>query len=276
MQSRIPFSAVASLAEILPDGSNLFPNIAIAQGETMAEQHADALHKLMDMPGIDAVVIFDDKREAFLPLDAFRRLSVDKRIKIDSDPSFILAHPGWAQQEMRRTLADRYLNYELQGTGAFRFNQRDLVTVSDYYCEMAGEVGHALPARIVNSSLRYYPNYGSIHTLDGQINTHIDNKQGFDARLIHVTMGSGTVLFDNRDFAVDKRCKNGVDVFSPRLLHEGISVLILPEGASVLITAPSPAMLALGKPPNIHAHGIGRDNGEPEERLVERHDLALF
>ncbi len=276
MQSRIPFSLVADIQEVEPDGSNLFPNVGLAEGQTREEQISDAIRQIIEVPKIDSVVIFGDTRSIEPPLEAMRALAMDKRLKIESDPRLILdenAFPGGGRAA--GAMSGGRMDFELEGGNLTRFNHYDLLTVSEYYTQVVKEVAGTMPAHVVNSSMRFSPHYGSIHNMDGQINTHIDNRMGFDARLIHVTKGSGTILFNADDFTVESKSRNGTQVYTPQLIKAGISALVLPEGTSVLITSPSPQMIERGKSPNIHAHGIGREDGQPEERLVERHDIDL-
>lgn len=316
MRAKVPFTDVALIEEIRPDGSNLFPNIGIAEGEARPEKIAHALQTLVNVPEIDTVMIFADQDQPEVPVDALRRLSLGRRIKIDTNPEHILQDPIWVRQDVHRYLSTRMsqigaeenaraaqqgLSYSVKGVycppnpymdgynmqygkntllinGAE--NERaldcDIQSLAGYYAGLAADIGRSTKARLVRSSLSYSPNYGSSVDDGGYINCHIDDEPSFDARLIHVSMGSGTVLFDARDFEIHRGVRNGLEVYHPVLLRDNITCLTIPVGSSVIIREPSRAMLSGGRMPSIHSHGIGREDGRPEERLVERHDLELF
>ncbi len=311
MRTQVYFRNVASIQDVNPDGSNLFPNIGIAEGTTHQAQLDSALQTLINVPAIDSVILFAAAEAPEVPLETLRTLSLGRRIKIDTDPSKILLDPSWVQQDVERYLNTRMTQLSVEGGAALdmfghpitetthnpfmptsgsyslngiNFNGKDvksqygadIATLTSYYAAQVGDVAKATNARLIRSSLSYSPLYGSSVSDDGYINCHIDDEPSFDARLIHVSMGSGTVLFDARDFEIRPGMRNGIAVLHPHLIHDEIVCLTLPKGASALIREPSPTMLAEGRMPSIHSHGIGREDGQPEERLVERHDLELF
>lgn len=295
MRTQVFFRNVASIQEVKPDGSNLFPNVALAEGETQAERLEFALQTLAHVPEIDTIVILPEAGTDSLsiPIDTLRRLSFGGRIKIDTNPEGILKDPSWIEQQVAAYLNTRTVQVSRNAIafggnikgGAMLGNpymeqqgsaQQDIETLTAYYSKLAVDVTQATSARLVRSSLSYNPTYGSSASNDGYINCHIDDESNFDARLVHVMMGSGTVLFDARDFEIRPGTRNQKAVYHPHLLNDGITCLTIPTGASVVIREPSPAMLMEGFMPSIHSHGIGRQDGEPEERLVERHDLLFL
>ncbi len=310
MRTQVYFKNVASIQDVDPDGANLFPNIGIAEGRTYQEQLDSALQTLVNVPAIDSVILFAAPDAPVVPLETLRTLSLGKRIKIDTDPSKILLNPSWVEQDVERYLNTRMTQLVIEGRPAMdMFGQpvaeqsqnpfmptsgsytivnahyngqnikdhfaADIATLTSYYAAQVGDVAKSTHARLIRSSLSYSPLYGSSVTEEGYINCHIDDESSFDARLIHVSLGSGSVLFDARDFEIRPGKRNGMAVLHPHLIRDEIACLTLPKGASALIREPSPAMLAEGRMPSIHAHGIGREDGQPEERLVERHDLEL-
>lgn len=312
MRTKVFFSNVASIEEVRPDGANLFPNVAIAEGANHREKLAHALQTLTDVPAVDSVVIFPDADEPPIPLDSLRRLSCGKRLKIDTNPGNILLDPSWMQQDAERYLKARLGQLTVNGqtpldmfgnpmgpgsvnpymdVGPGNYNMRtaryngadvkdvfaqDIQALTHYYPSLSAGVAQQTAARLIRSSLSYSPLYGSSTSDDGYINCHIDDEASFDARLIHVGMGSGTVLFNAADFEIKPATRNGLAVYHPHLIHDDISCLTIPTGSSVVIREPSAAMLNEGRMPSVHSHGIGREDGKPEERLVERHDLELF
>jgi hypothetical protein len=312
MRTKVFFSNVASIEEVRPDGANLFPNVAIAEGANHREKLAHALQTLTDVPAVDSVVIFPDAEDPPVPLDSLRRLSCGKRIKIDTNPENILLDPSWVQRDTERYLKTRLAQltvngqttldgfgqpmnavsmnpFMLSGPGSMKisaatYNDRaiddvyaqDIEALTAYYTLASAGVAQQTAARLIRSSLSYSPLYGSSTADNGYINCHIDDEASFDARLIHVGMGSGTVLFNAADFEIKPATRNGMAVYHPHLIHDYIDCLTIPTGSSVVIREPSAAMLNEGRMPSVHSHGIGRDDGQPEERLVERHDLELL
>ncbi|MCB1590921.1 MAG: hypothetical protein KDI90_00580 [Alphaproteobacteria bacterium] len=313
MRTQVYFRNVASIEEVKPDGSNLFPNVALAEGKNYTERMSAALDMIRSMGAIDSVVVLPDEGTEALsvPRDALKRLSQGRRIKIDTTPDRILQDPSWVEQDVRRYLDTRMRQLQLfpetpksvfdQTFGdnphanpyledsvsygpitlksydltIYDHLQADMNNLTRYYMSCVSDVARSADAHLVRSTLSYSPVYGASDAQNGYINCHIDDEPTFDARIVHVSFGSGTVLFDARDFEIQEGMRNGMQVFHPHLLHDGISCLTIAPGSSVVIREPSQKQLEQGMMPSIHSHGIGQPDGRPEERLVERHDLAF-
>lgn len=268
MRYKLLFTDVSEIVPIDSEDVDLPDNIVFAAGDTRADRRNDAARILTDRPEVNAVIMLEPQRldltDGIKQLDDYtkgRRFRTGHSLTDETkgfDPT------GSLRSYLRnRALSDK--NPLLEG-----IDPNELNAAARLWRESCAEADNVENTYFRNSIMTYVPEYSGHRSRPGaHINTHIDSmKTESDMRIVECLAGSGTVVFDDDDFAIF--ANEGVD-----LKQSGITCWSLIEGSSLAIRIPSQRTELMGARPTVHAHGLGREDDVPEQRLTVRHDFIF-
>ncbi len=276
----LPFSEVAAITPISTPDIDLPRNIVVANGSTPQDRRANALDVLCRDGRVNSVVIIEPPRRhvkaALAQLqDAAegRRIRIRLQTKKPDGTRTLTTETANAyalmQERLSRYFSQRSLSrIPFGGKEPKNLDPQNLGTASLLWDRSLRRIT-TTGQTVKQSHITYSPEYGSDQRkVDGFINAHIDldrvELREKNVRVIECTAGSGTVLFDDDDFEVTPTCL--------RPIHSGITCWVLQTGSSVIIRTPSVNQTSK---PAVHAHGIGSETEDSEQRLTIKHDLCL-
>ena len=275
MRCPVYFNSVAEIVPVTCFNQKLAPNIAIAQGETSEDRRSHAFEIMGSDCSVDTVVILggaNNRLKSCMSDLMELTASFGKRAK---PKLFDFKNPEKSLFDTLFCYFDQLATSKAIDTDAMPQNriltqiENVSKTLQDIIADINVPAGLTLTNSLISCELDRVSGEGDY------INGHIDIGKQHVLREVTCNQGSGTILFDQRDFILDFSKTSSSSVSGTfQLLNDQITCWRLVEGSSVMIRVVSSSLEETGARPSIHAHGIGTA-GLPESRLTMRNDYGL-
>lgn len=271
MRCPIYFNTVSKIVPITStiQGGGLPKNIEVSEGRTRAEKRLRAVDILLKKPEVNAVILINEKRpEVEQALQAFHHICevIGRRLKTRVSKGC----PDSVQENVNAYFSKRASEQHKQAE-LFANAQRH---VSNFLEKAVRDATISVPGPITRSSeFTFVRDYKHPQSQGAYINGHTDRADEYDLREIECCEGSGTILFADDDFEFE----GAPNDFETKIVQVSnrLQCWSLMSGSSAIMRVPSSKWAAIGARPVIHAHGIGRIDGQPEARLTIRHDHVV-